>query len=269
MSIAVANLLEDVPALRDGALAKREAIALIRDWAYGRIVIGSFASILDHHRPGITLDEIYLAMQERRFGVMCAGAAVFLMLLLRELGHEAYAVNMGDPPSRGTHVLNVVPVPGGDGRPIFTVQDAYLNFTITDREGGLLGYPDIVAAVRAGEHGRLAITRGPTVHRWAMFANGADLEMCRATDPVAEQLAGINGAAEAEVAGCGRILFRTDLYEPQRYERDPLYYAQFQRWVEERLGRMHLVDYLLFPLGTSGEAAIESVVFPGMSAPSG
>jgi len=268
LPIAVDDLLRDVPALRDPALPRPEAVALVRDWAYGRVVAGSFAAILDHHRPGITLDEIHGAMQERRDGVKCAGAAVFLMLLLRALGQEAYAVNMGHPPSGGTHVVNVVPVPGDAGL-VFTIQDCYLNLTIVDGAGAPLDYREVVAAARAGAHGRLATRRGRTVERWTMFRDRDDLEASRTADPMAERLARLGGAAVAETAPSGRLLFRTDGYAPQTYERDPLFHDQYQRWVHERLGRMHLVDYLLFPLGTSGEAAIEAIVFPGNGAAGG
>lgn len=260
----VDRLLRDVPSLRPGRLPNAADIARARDWAYGRIVAASPQATLDHHAPGLSADAMDRAMRDRRAGVKCGGAAMYFKLLLEAMGFAAYALNMGDPAGRGTHVLNIVPVEDR-GRPVFSIQDAYLNFTIMDVHGGVVDYRDAVRIIRAGVETRFRVLRGRTTKRWMLFRARGEFEALTENDPegVAPRLA--RDAIAPLPMSDGQLMFWTDLFSPHRIEQDPLCYDGFRRWVHARLGRMRLTDYFLFPVGTSGEDIAESLVFPERS----
>jgi hypothetical protein len=228
-----------------------ERANIIRDWAYGQIVVCSARCLLDHHQ--LTLNQMLDLMRSRRFGMWCGGATTFLKLLYQQLGYEAYAVDFGWPTSENSHVLNVVPVASGS-KTIMTIQDPYFNFTVTDTVGNAMDYREIITKVCNAEHSQMRITRGPTSFRWIIYADRDDFEENEDADLTRRSV-------NFEQCENGRFVFKTDMYDPKLFEWNA-FYKREQRWLKRCFGRVSLIDYLQVPIGTSGEDAIEKLIFP-------
>lgn len=122
---------KQVPALRDRRVTDVEATNLLRRWGARWIdLAASEATLLPPDSAYNNIDVLHRAFRRDAGGVFCAGTAWTMVMLYRAFGFEAwmYSYGMLDPPA--THAVTLVRI----GKTI-VVQDAYLNYALTDTKG--------------------------------------------------------------------------------------------------------------------------------------
>lgn len=154
------------------------AVQAIRQWASTHVDWCSKELLLDQDPSfefyGKSAQVIFEAYSKDLGGVWCGGTAYSLMLLYRELGFNAWTLDVGIPGAM-SHVVTVVEVSYG-GIAKRSIQDATFNLTYTDLQGGPLDYREIVQLLAERRHDEVCVLEGSVIERdFLLHAKDAEL----------------------------------------------------------------------------------------------
>lgn len=235
-----------------------EVVDEIRDWAFTQTLAAASHLLLDRDGDyGVYLQpasEILARMDRREGGFMCGGAASFLRQVYRALGFRSYAVNLGQESTIGTHVVTLVEVGDADGR-VLVVEDAYLNWTLVDRAGRAMAWPEAAAAARSGSLDGFVAVAGRSTNRYVMLGSPAPGEINNGVG-FAETLA--RGELVRRL-GDDRALYSSSLFTLADFERGS-WFRETAGHRSARFGSDSLFWLLGYPLSSSGEREIEELV---------
>ncbi len=116
-----------IPELSSSGVTDAEATTLLRQWAAGWIDISSVKLLIEESYWEQDIDSLYRRFNANDRGVFCGGTAWTLMRLYNAFGLDSWIYNAGPEPGM-THVVTLVRAEGN-----IIVQDAYANYTLTDR----------------------------------------------------------------------------------------------------------------------------------------
>ena len=165
------TLQRALPALTDDKVAPIAKVELIRDWVHATIPVGdrynnaADIGIDHHHNP---LGELLHVAETRRAGYYCGATAEISRRVYQLLGFEAHTLNFGIGPKGETHITTLVRVTL-DGRPIWTIQDTYFNFTVRYRDGRYVDYRDLLARLERAEVADVLIDEKATARTPFLF----------------------------------------------------------------------------------------------------
>jgi hypothetical protein len=130
-SKAVKAACRAIPELSKPGVTDAEATTLLRRWAAGWIDIASSRKlVIEENYWKQDIDSLFRRFNANDRGVFCAGTAWTLMRLYNAFGLDSWIFNVGIRKSALTHVVTLVRAGGK-----IIVQDAYANYTLTDRRG--------------------------------------------------------------------------------------------------------------------------------------
>ncbi|MBI2766976.1 MAG: hypothetical protein HYX53_13835 [Chloroflexi bacterium] len=231
----------------------------VRDWAYEHAVAASRPFLLDaggdyavYQQPASRILE---RMEANEGGFMCGGVAAFLRQTYRALGFRAFAVDLGEEGTVGTHVVTLVEVSEA-GVPCITIQDAYLNYALTDDAGDPLSWRAAIARARAGKFESIELFCGRTHRRRVLLGRPEPGELN--APGFAEWV--VEAAGRGEILPGGRALYETGLFTPEAFATGP-WFESWRRARRARFATDSLLSLLLLPRSTSGEAEAEALVF--------
>ncbi|MGA7934394.1 MAG: hypothetical protein WCA35_12675 [Kovacikia sp.] len=131
------------PDIENPQISDWQKVNLLRRWAYRNIVNSTKSCFLEEVlKPDFykkTAFELYTAFKQDKGGVQCGGSSIFLEKLYREYNFNAYTLNMGEPSSQFTHVVNLVEI-RGKGQKKLVIEDASHNVTLVHQDGSVLDY---------------------------------------------------------------------------------------------------------------------------------
>ena len=158
-SKVVRDACRAIPQLSRSDVTEVEATTHLRRWAAGWIDISSGKLLIEESYWKQDIDSLYRRFKANHRGVFCAGTAWTLMRLYNAFGLDSWIYNAGVVDSPLTHVVTLVRA--GDK---IVVQDAYANYTLTDRRGRLLDIRRVLTLLR---HRRAddVVTRGGTTRK--------------------------------------------------------------------------------------------------------
>jgi len=87
-------------------------------------------------------------------GVWCEGASSSLIQVYQDFGFEAYnlSISMVPPATEwGAHVMTLVRINDSQGKPIWSLQDAYFNSCLADAHGEPIDYLAFLQRLKSGE----------------------------------------------------------------------------------------------------------------------
>lgn len=230
----------------------------LRDWAYTQTLASARHLLLDacgHYEVYLEPASAILARMDRlEGGFMCGGAAAFLRQVYRALGLSAYAINLGDPATIGTHVVTLVALPGADGA-CLAVQDPYLNWALVNSDGRPASWPDAARLIRARRVGELSALSGPSTTRRVLLGYPDPGEV-NDGEGFAEELA--RGEPDL-LPDTRQAAYTSTRFNLQSFETGP-WFRRTRCHRRERFGSDSLLPLLAYPLSTSGEAAVEQLV---------
>ncbi len=165
----------DLHELRTRMAAIRTDVARIdflRGWVYSRLVVASRQCLLPESawRDTAVGPGHLLRLFERNIGgVWCSGASTLMRSICESFGFRTASVHLGDPDGHASHVVTLVELRKGH-QSVWSVQDAYFNYTIEDRLGDPIDYRRLWDTLEAGDSSRLRIRSGNTPHCWILYA---------------------------------------------------------------------------------------------------
>jgi hypothetical protein len=142
-SKAVEAACRAIPELSRPGVTDAEATTLLRRWAAGWIDISSRRLLIEESYWQQDIDSLYRRFNTNDRGVLCAGTAWTLMRLYNAFGLDSWIFDVGVPESALTHVVTLVRAGGK-----IIVQDAYANYTLTDRRGRPLDIRRVLALLK-------------------------------------------------------------------------------------------------------------------------
>jgi hypothetical protein len=151
-SKAVEAACRAIPELSRPGVTEAEATTLLRRWAAGWIDTSSRRLLVEESYWQQDIDSLYRRFNANDRGVLCAGTAWTLMRLYNAFGLDSWTFNVGVPESPLTHVVTLVRAGGK-----IIVQDAYANYTLTDRRGKALDIRRVLALLRDRRADRIVV----------------------------------------------------------------------------------------------------------------
>jgi hypothetical protein len=146
-SKVVRDACRAIPQLSRSDVTEVEATTYLRRWAAGWIDTSSERLLIEESYWKQDIDSLYRRFKANDRGVLCAGTAWTLMRLYNAFGLDSWTYNVGIPGgaplSTLTHVVTLVRAGG-----TIVVQDAYANYTLTDRTGRPLDIRRVLALLR-------------------------------------------------------------------------------------------------------------------------
>lgn len=150
-----------VPELQNPRLDDWAKVNLLRRWAYRHIDVASSTCVKKHGMAPDVADRgatvIFADFAADKAGVWCAGAADSLLRLYQAYGYTAYSIHFGDHQSL-THTATLVQIQH-QGKPMLVMQDAYLNTTYTNSQGGPLDYWDMLRFLQQRQDQKVQIVQ--------------------------------------------------------------------------------------------------------------
>lgn len=217
----------------------------IRDWVY-RHKTGAApgCNLLDDHHK-LSASEFYNLMRTSG-GFVCSGTAYFLKRLYELMGFVSYAVNIGLPNWPATHVTNLVEIEEL-GREIFSVQDAYFNFTFSNRDGQPLCFTEVQSALRRKDLDEIVVLEGPSIR--SLIAHNDLAHDGAITTSILSSREYATLANGTRVFDCNWTLGWYMKLNPK-----------YRNALMAVIGEEDMRYLFLFPFGTSGETKVEQLL---------
>lgn len=132
-----------VPAAADTSLSDEIRVTALRSWLNGFLLLADnyTSSEIDHNQA--TLAELLASTEKRQAGYLCGAVSVIAQRTYELFGFEAITLNFGFPSTGATHITTLVRLRTLDG-PIWSMQGAYFNHTISHHDGRLMDFRDFV-----------------------------------------------------------------------------------------------------------------------------
>ena len=165
-STTVKAACRSIPELSRPGVTDAEATTLLRRWAAGWIDISSKRLLIEENYWQQDIDSLYRRFNANDRGVFCAGTAWTLMRLYNAFGLDSWVFDVGIPDSALTHVVTLVRAGGK-----IIVQDAYANYTLTDRRGRPLDIRRALKLLKA-RRADAVVTRGGTTSKDFLLTTG-------------------------------------------------------------------------------------------------
>ncbi|MBZ5580670.1 MAG: hypothetical protein LAQ30_00445 [Acidobacteriia bacterium] len=142
----------------------------LRDWLYSRLIVASPQCLLPESAwnnlsgPASLLQRF----EDNEGGVWCSGASALFAALCELFGFRTASIHAGDPRGAASHVFTLVEVvaPGG---PVWSVQDAYFNYTVVGLGGEHLDYFSFLDALHTSDPAGPVASNGPSRHCWVLY----------------------------------------------------------------------------------------------------
>lgn len=146
-------ILKEIPITSQDASDLKKVTAL-REWVFlnvptadSNMIIDNLSTIPLNKIPGRIRIQIF---REGLAGAWCGTTSRTLREVYNLFGYEAYDVNLGNTNIADTHVITIVKIKN-ENKYLFSVQDAYLNYSLTDKLGKPLDYFTVLALLRNRE----------------------------------------------------------------------------------------------------------------------
>lgn len=128
-----------VPAAADVGLSDEIRVTALRNWLNGFLLLADnyTTSEIDHNQA--SLAELLASTEKRQAGYLCGAVSVIAQRTYELFGFEAITLNFGFPSTGATHITTLVRLRTPEG-PIWSMQGAYFNHTITHHDGRLMDF---------------------------------------------------------------------------------------------------------------------------------
>jgi len=151
-------IASEYPEINNQNITDWEKVNILRDWAYEHtdypnVSIQTSGKILnaipESHFYQKEAPEIYSIYLNDQGAVVCSGSAYSLERLYEMYGYKSYFVNLGDPivANQTSHAITLVQI-NHNGKPLLSVEDAYFDYTIVDKEKNPIDFFEIVKLLR-------------------------------------------------------------------------------------------------------------------------
>lgn len=140
------NLCEEIPALSHQDIIVQDKVALIRSWVSKSIPIGTRSTWPADGWWFTPVEKLVNDALQGRTGMACGGTAHILAQIYGLFGLTAFTFNFGE--SSASHVVTLVRIDDD----VLSVQDAYLNYALTDHTGEVLDFEAILLLIESGRH---------------------------------------------------------------------------------------------------------------------
>lgn len=135
-----------MPALSHQDVHLQEKVITIRSWVSKSIPIGTRSTWPAEGWWFTPVEELVNDALQGLTGMACGGTAHVLTQIYGLFGLTAFTYNFGE--ASHSHVVTLVRVDDD----VLSVQDAYLNYTLTDDIGALLDFEAILLLIELGRH---------------------------------------------------------------------------------------------------------------------
>lgn len=144
-------ILKEVPVVSQD-VSDLEKVTALREWVFlnvptsdSSLIINNLSNIPPNSIQGRIRIQIF---REGLAGAWCGTTAQTLKKVYDLFGYEAYNVNQGDSSEADTHVISIVNI-NHQGKQLFSVQDAYLNYYLSDLDDNPLSYFKALTLLKA------------------------------------------------------------------------------------------------------------------------
>lgn len=174
-------IVSEVPVMRDYSASQFEKVNALREWVYTHVPVVVNQPELTIENVKKTTSASNIPLSERLYlfdsgiaGAWCSATATTLRSIYRLFGFEAYDISFGDVPGKvATHALTLVRILEGDHE-VLAVEDAYFNYTLTDKEGRPLDYFDLLRLLRGRNESQVKLLYGS--ERDKPYLEGKDIK---------------------------------------------------------------------------------------------
>ena len=177
----IERIINDTPILRgDNSATQFDKVNALREWTYlnvpvvyseEELTIEGVRNVSSTEK--VPLNELLYLFEKGQAGVRCGGASATLRSIYRLFGFEAYEINIGDVGNRGTHVITLVKILN-ENKEIFSVQDAFYNYTLVDKENKPLDYFEVLRLLKAQQVDKLYRQEGIYKDKFALVSGSSD-----------------------------------------------------------------------------------------------
>ncbi|MBA4135795.1 MAG: hypothetical protein C0518_00600 [Opitutus sp.] len=247
-----ARIAAIVPEAVNQALTDEQRIMALRRWLTGFVMLGDqyTSSGIDHNQA--SLGEMMTIAQDRRAGFLCGAVAVMAQRVYRAFGFEAVTVNFGFPETAATHVTTLAKIRTGNGE-IWSVQGAYFNAILRDRNGDLLDFFRFLELLSTGRRDEVVIAKAGDERHLMAYDRRQDIENVSAHFELQPEL--VERTANFDLYcvtwGMENVLRGIPAYGTS---------------LKQALGTDDPLFLFLFPISTSGEAAAEKIAQAAVAA---
>lgn len=233
-------------------------ICALREWIYANTVVSAPMRQIDcdGDTDDNSVEKRAFLLQRSSDGFYCGDVARVATRVYHKFGIPAFDINIGLPDSRTTHVVNIVPFFHPDGRVIFTVQDAYLDYTLIDARGAPLDWRDVVTRLVGGRHEDIIAAGGGGGLRPVLVPAEGSAEAA-SLHPMFIDAA--QTAQRTQRFPDGAALYWTPIMRPRLFERAPYFAQQYQVPLQTHFGQKSILHLFRLPLSTSGEREVEEL----------
>ena len=154
------NLIsKEYPEIGKENITDFEKVNILRSWAYehtdlgGKIHLDSEPGFYQKKAPEL----YYYSLTDTGGVTACSGVAVALNQLYVMYGYNSSYMAIGDPTA--SHALNLVQI-NQSGKIVYTVQDAYFDYTFVDKKNNPIDYFDMLNLLRVDQYSDIVIKYG-------------------------------------------------------------------------------------------------------------
>lgn len=142
-------IISETPILSQGSASDFEKVSALREWVFNQVPTVENSLLVENvfgsnNLPINKRVEIY---REGLAGAWCGDTATALMDIYEFFGYHSYIVDMGNSSTADTHVITLVRIQDNENS-IYSVQDAYLNYSFVYKSGRPMGYFGLLALLR-------------------------------------------------------------------------------------------------------------------------
>lgn len=213
----------------------------LRRAIHARSVRGSRNHIHDHHNPQFPLSYAGVPNIEDRQTLLCGGTAIWLYHVYRALGFQTFAMNTGA--SGASHVMTFVRI-SHEGRPLWSMQDAYLNMTFVGGDGGPLCLTNVYEFLTRKQYEKIDVSVSPGLAPVSL----REIELDERRFHVVKHIAAHQGV-ELRLPSDDVVYLE---WNYASFPCDPL-----RDRLRMQFGSDHFALLLALPIGTSGEPYAE------------
>lgn len=176
------KVINEIPLLKNRQSADQfEVVNALRKWTFQNVPTVFAEDKLTIKRVKNVSSTVEIPLNERLYlfgqgqaGARCGGTGATLGSIYRLFGFEAYEINMGDAKNNvQTHVVTLVKIQS-EGKGILTVQDAFYNYTLVDRNNQPLDYFEILQILQSRQADKIIRLEGTNTIKLELISKDRD-----------------------------------------------------------------------------------------------
>ncbi|MDP2633041.1 MAG: hypothetical protein Q8P25_04970 [Candidatus Curtissbacteria bacterium] len=179
-------IVDENPKLKDGDLNEFEIAVILREWVFKNVPVVFYNENLrienllnvSSANQIPSAEKLYI-FRNGKAGAWCSATAITLADIYRLFGFESYVIDSGDiihEFPQATHSITLVRIKSDEQR-IYSVQDAYLNYTLTTKEGKPIGYFDMLNYLKNRQVDLITVKYGKEKLKPRLVASGLEEEL--------------------------------------------------------------------------------------------